>query len=206
MEASSSRFSELWTRFNEFLNEQQWYQELKDKWADVDPQSRQYIKFGAFGVATLTFLLTIFLFIWGVYSLKREVSEKNDLLLMIQSANEELRRLRESTPGAAPEAGQATAGWAAYFENVGGNFGLSKPALAISEEKAGKGSDTAKESLFDISITHVSIKQVVRYAFALESGARPVKLRNLTIDTKADPEGYLDAKLSVSAFTLNPTK
>ena len=48
----------------------------------------------------------------------------------------------------------------------------------------------------------MNIKQVVRYAASLESGSRPIKLRNLLIDTKTDPSGYLDATLALSAFTL----
>ena len=35
----------------------------------------------------------------------------------------------------------------------------------------------SKESLFDLSIKHVSVKQVVRLAYFLENGSRPVKLR-----------------------------
>ena len=62
--------------------------------------------------------------------------------------------------------------------------------------------DQAKEAMFDLKLKHVTIRQVVRYAFFLESGGKPVKLRNLTIDTKGDPSGYLDATLAVSGFAV----
>jgi len=84
---------------------------------------------------------------------------------------------------------------------MAGNSGIDKSGITASPEKAGESSEQTKETLVDLNLKHVSIKQVVNFAVALESGARPVKLRNLQIDTKADPTGYMDATLSVSGFT-----
>ena len=79
---------------------------------------------------------------------------------------------------------------------------LDKANYEVSPEKAGPALDQAKEALFDIRLKHVSLKQVIRFAFALESGARPVKVRNFSVDTKADPVGYMDASLAVSGFSI----
>ena len=57
-----------------------------------------------------------------------------------------------------------------------------------------------------MAVKHANIKQVVKFAQGLEAGARPVKLRDLIIDTKPDGSGYLDATLSVSAFSLVQAK
>ena len=163
------------------------------------------LKFAGFGGGALILLISVLSFIWGVYSLKREVSEKSELLNTIQTANDELRRLKETSPPVqAPEAGGGA--WAQYFDAVAGGAGVDKAQLNVASEKVGNSTDTLKETLFDVAIKKVSIKQVVRLAFAFETGARPVKLRNLTIDTKADPEGYMDATLSISAFSLIPPK
>ena len=78
--------------------------------------------------------------------------------------------------------------------------------MTVSAEKPGASGEVAKESLFDLSLKKVSIRQVVKLAYFLESGSQPVKLRNLSIDTNADASGYLDATLSVSTFTLNEGK
>ncbi len=48
----------------------------------------------------------------------------------------------------------------------------------------------------------MNLKQLVQYAFTLENGTRPVKLRHMTVDTGEDPSGYLNATLSVSTFSL----
>jgi hypothetical protein len=200
---NESRFSQWMTSVTDWLGEQEWYLQLKAKWEELDPQSRVYLKAGAAGGSALLLLILFFSAVWSVHSLKSELADKQGLLSSIQSANEELRRLKDEASGS-PAAGAATASgsWGSYFESLGQAAGVDKSSLSISSDKAGTTTELAKETLFDVALKHVSIKQVVRYAFNVENGNRPVKLRNLSIDTHADPQGYMDATLAVSAFAL----
>jgi hypothetical protein len=150
-------------------------------------------------------MLLVLSAVWSVHSLKKELADKTELVSSIQTANEELRRLRDETAGSpAASAGAAAGGgtWTSYFESIGTGVGLDKSMLTVSGDKAGATTDQAKESLYDLTLKHVSIKQVVRLAFGIENGSRPAKLRNLSIDTHADPQGYMDATLAVSGFAL----
>jgi hypothetical protein len=187
------------------LQDQQWYQEGRTKWEELDPQSRTYLKFGGAGALAVAAMFLVFSAYLSVRSIRTELTDKNDLINVIQSANDEMRRLKESTPGAS-QGGRPgeddKAPWPQYLESTAGSAGIDKASLTISNEKAGATTDMAKETLMDITVKHVNIKQVVRYAFSLENGARPVKLRNLSIDTKNDPSGWIDASLSISGFTL----
>jgi hypothetical protein len=198
---SNSKFKEILTSITDFLNEQAWYQDGKGKWEELDPASRQYLKLGAMGSALLLCLIFVVSSVWSVHSLKNEVAEKQELLNTIQTANEELRKLRETT-GNISAASAGGGNWSSYFETVATTAGIDKAALSIGGEKPGSSSETSKETLYDVAVKHVSIKQVVRFAFGLESGGRPVKLRNLSIDTKADPQGYMDATLALSGFAM----
>lgn len=200
---NESRFKKWFRSSGDWLQEQAWFQQLRTKWDELDPQSRMYLQFAFGGISAALVLFIAGSFIWNVHSLKKEVAEKSDLVHMIQSANDELRALKESAAVPSVPAGAGAAEpWPNYFNTVAAQAGLGKDNLAVSEEKkiADKG-EQAKESLFDINLKKVSIRQVVRVAFSLENGTRPVKLRNLMIDTKDDPTGYMDATLSVSAFT-----
>lgn len=199
---NESKFKEWLNSASEFLNEQVWYQEIKTKWEEVDPQSRTYLKFAAFGSSVLLVLMILLSSLWSVYSLKSELRDKKNLLALVQVGTEELRRLKESGIAAPSSAAESSVGWSPYFETVAGTAGVEKASLAVQNEKAGASSDQSKEVLFDLELKHVSVKQVVRFAFMLENGQRPVKLRNLMMDTRADPSGYMDATLAVSAFTL----
>lgn len=199
---SDSRFQQWLTSVTDWLNEQEWFNQLKAKWEELDPQSRVYLKAAGVGGGFLLLLIFVFSAIWSVHSLKNELADKQELLTSIQSANEELRRLRDETAGSPAAAAAGGGNWSSYFEGVGTSAGVEKSSLVVSNEKPGANSEQAKETLYDVSLKHVSIKQIVRVAFGLENGTRPVKLRNLAIDTHADPQGYMDATLAVSAFAL----
>src|SRR2546430_16094589 len=107
-----------------------------------------------------------------------------------------MRRYKDISANASGAA--STDPWPPYFDSIATAAGLTKDNYAVSEAKAGASSDVSKEALFDISLKHVNIRQAVRFAQGLESGTRPVKVRNLTITTIPDGTGYLDAVLSVS--------
>jgi hypothetical protein len=204
---NSGRLSEMMTKLTDFLEGQEWYTQLKAKWEELDPQSRMYLQIaGAVSVVLLVLLLMLSA-VWSVHSARKELSDKNDLLTLINSANDELKRLQA---GAIPQqipATQETGPWQVYFEGIASQAGLDpKTNLTVGTEKPGNNTEVAKESLYDLALKHVSIRNVVRVVFSLDSGSRPVKIRNLSIDTKADPDGYMDATLSVSAFTLIPQK
>jgi len=197
------------SRLSDRLNDQVWFQQLKGKWDELDPQNKKYLQTALVIVVSLLIMFVVFGSFYKVHKLKKEVAEKNELLQLIQNANDEMRKLREATPGAAigGRAGeQKNAPWGTYFESIAVASGLEKTTLTTSTEKPGNTGDLAKEYLYDISLKHVTIRQIVRFAFYLENGARPVKLRNITIDTKSDPTGYMDTTLSISAFTLKSSK
>lgn len=184
----------------ESLGEQEWFQQLKAKWEELDPQSRTYLRYAGTGVSALLLVFIIFKSIWGVHSLRIELNEKMQLLNLLQSANDELSRLKE-TNSSAGDAGSSDP-WPAYFEGKAKEAGIPTAGLSVSEGKSGSSTDNSKENLFELTAKHVNIRQVVRLAYFLENGGRPVKLLNMMVDTKEDPTGYMDATLSVSTFTL----
>lgn len=198
---NESRISRLFSRIGEGLNEQVWFRQLKSKWDELDAQSRTYLKLALAAATTLGLLAGILSAIWSVHDLRKQLAEKNELLNLVQSTNEEIRALQASTPGGGRPTGGADGDWTEYLQNTAGGAGIDTAAVTVSEEKAGAAGETAKESLFDVSLKDVNVRQLVNYAHSLEHGGRPVKLRNLSVDTKDDLSGYLNATLSVSAFT-----
>jgi hypothetical protein len=146
-------------------------------------------------------IFILFSFYWSVHKTKQELMAKSELLSMVGSAADELHTLQASS-STLNTTGGSNEPWPTYFEATAGAAGIPKANLTVSDSKTGTTSDIAKETLYELSMKKVSIRQAVRLAQSLESGARPVKLRNLTIDTQPDGSGYLDATLSVSAFAM----
>lgn len=204
--ASDSRLSQALSQLKEKLEEQSWYVQLKAKWEEMDPQSRTYLTFALLGAAALGMGAVTLTSMWSVYQLKNELNDKAELVSLIQNANEELRALREANPsmGATRGEGEEDPQWPSYLENTAAAANIDKGSLTVGQPKPGATTDTAKETTIEVALKKVNIKQVVKYAFELENGVRPVKIRSMSIDTNADPAGFMDATFSVSAFALKP--
>lgn len=197
-----STLEQWFNKVNDWLNEQVFWQQLRAKWDELDPQSKLYLKITAGGLCGIVILLTFMNFIWAAHRLRDDVAEKSEILTMIQNSTDELRHLKDMSANLT--GAESADPWPTYFETLAGNAGVSKDGFTVSEPKPGASSEVTKEALFDLGVKHASIRHIVKFAQSLESGARPVKLRNLTIDTIPDGTGYLDATLAVSAFSLVP--
>ncbi len=140
--------------------------------------------------------------------MKKELTEKNELVTLIQSATNEMRQLKDSAPAGARTQNGGNGPWAPFLEQVATSSGIDKAALTVANEKTAPQPKDApkeggtKETLMDVTLKKVNIKQVIRFINSLENGSRPVKLRALSIDTKNEATGYLDAVLSISGFSL----
>ena len=206
--ASFDKIREAYRSGLDTIRELDAVQQLKAKWEELDPQSRTYLRFAGYGGGIILGFFILLSVVWSVHSIKKDYHEKQALLTEIQTANNEIRKLREGLPASVnnPDLNnteeKTVAPWAFYFESIATAAGIDKSNITVAPERAGTVSDQSKEALIDINVKHISIKQLVRFGFNLENGARPVKLRNLSVDTKADPEGYMDAEFSVSAFNL----
>lgn len=205
----SNDFSQKWSQslaaFQEKIQEQVWFQQLKAKWDELDLQHRLYLKIGAVaGSVLLVFFFTIAMLL-SVRGLKQDLAEKTDLLTSIQASNEEIRTLKNTNAGIKISAPPA---WRDYFEQVASTSGFDKTSLTMGDEQveAGKDASGIQESLFDLKLNHVNIKQVIKFAYNVENSGQLVRLRALTIDTKNDPSGYLDAIVSVSSFSQAAAK
>ena len=197
---SKNRIKEWIASLRESLGEQEWFQQLKGKWEELDPQSRTYLKIAVLLGTFLSVCLVVLSAMWKVHTLRNELFEKKALLSVIQSANDELTRLRDVVPSSAlGNKDKESPAWPVYFENTAMAHGIEKSNIAISTEKPGMQSEQNKEALFDLSVKRVNVKQLVKLIFALEGGQKPIKLRNLLIESK-DASGYLDATLALSAF------
>ena len=196
-----NKFSELFSKLSEWLSGQEWFQQLRGKWDDLDPQSRLNLQIGAVAGTVLLIGFVIVNSFYSAHALRKELADKNDLLHLIQTANDELRSAKDLA-----HIGGETINWPVYLQSVATGAGIDAASLNVSSEKSLTTTDTTSESVIAVTAKHINIKQAVRYAFMIENGGKPVKLRNLLVDTKSDPSGYVDATYSLSAFTLKEAK
>lgn len=198
---TDSKLSQLMGKALERLNEQVWFQQIKAKWDELDNQSQFYLKLVSSGAVALMLLGVVFSAWSGVRDSRRQVNEKTDLVRLIENAIEERRRLQSEVSGGATLSGAAQSAWPEYFQNAANIAGISSESVSVGQPKTGTEGEVSSESLFEINLKKINIRQLARYGYQLEHGGRPVKLRNLKVDADDELTGYMDATLSVSAFT-----
>ena len=204
---SESRLKNMRNSISDKLQDQVWFQQTKAKWDELDQKTRVTIKYATMGTSVLLLLLLLFSSISSVQTKKQELEEKLALVHKIQNSQDELRKLKEITSGAS--AGDPSQTWSAYFESQAMQAGMDPATLKVSDEKVvaatpskDSKSEKPKESLMDVAIKKINLRQLVNFVYNLENGARPAKVRNLTVETQPDESGYLDVTVAVSAFTF----
>jgi hypothetical protein len=133
-------------------------------------------------------------------------ADKNDLIRLLTTANDDLRRLRDEASASGmsrtADAGDQNTAWNAHLEGQALNAGIPKEAISISGEKPGTQGEQTKEALIDISLKKVNVRHLAKFAASLESGTKPIKIRSMVVDAKPDGSAWLDATLSISAFAM----
>jgi len=199
-----SRLEQLKEQITDRIAEQAWFQSIKSKYDELDPKSRMMIQAGG----ALSVILAFFLFGLSMSirasSFQAELEEKQELLTLLKTSNEELKRLRneESQRSRGEGGNEGSAAWPSYLESLALTAGIPKENLSIVSEKPGAKTERSQETLIELQVKKVNIKRATRLAYFIENGSRPLKLRHLTLDTAADASGYLDATLSLSAFAI----
>jgi hypothetical protein len=93
-------------------------------------------------------------------------------------------------------------GWNSYFTDLAQMNRIDPEKLSVGPEKKLPPEGPITEKIVEIELKKVTLSQVTDFSFSIEHGSRPVKIRNLEIDTEMNPEGYLSAKISVSTYEM----
>jgi hypothetical protein len=192
----SSKFSEAWSQWSESIESQVWYQQIKSKWEELDPQSRRYLQWTGAGLGALALLSSIIGMSWSLRKMRLDLAEREEIIQLIQTANTELAQIKES--GAAQFLNESGGEWPAYFSLIAQRLSITDAQLKILEEPSDQ------ETLIKVTLSKVNVKQLVRFAIQTENSTRPVKLRNISVLAEPDESGYLNATLALSGF--NPGK
>ena len=199
---SESRIGQLIERAKDWITQQTAYQQIREKWDSLDSESQRSLRLGGMAFGMLSAILITLGMMWSTHSLKNDVIEKQSLLGQLQGWTDEVRGLRDTTQGAVGRMTDLVGPWNVTIDQVATEAGIDKGALSVATEKVGATTDNAKETLLEIQLKQVSIKQIVNFAFKLESNPRILRLRQLSIQTKEDLTGYLDAVLQVAGYNL----
>lgn len=188
-------------RLFDSLQEQAWFQQLRAKWDELDTQSKTYLQWAGSAAGVLLVGWIFLGTLWKVHRLKADIRQREELIRLVQSANDEMSELKSQIPSNATS-GATTQSLKEYLTGLASSSNVPATTLDVSGEKAGSTREGSKETLAQVTLKKVNVSQIIRFIFQMENGSRPIKLRNLSIETHTDQSGYLDATLQISSFTL----
>lgn len=186
--------------FSDRIRDSELVSQIKAKYDELDPQSKLYLNLGGVIAGFLFILITVISGLSTVNSLKNEMNEREELIGWLQRSGDNLKQLKAQFESKQND--NINSPLNTFVENVGANTGLNPEKLTVSAETSGETLKDAKEVLVEAKMAHTNLKIVTRFLFNLtdQGVKRNLTIKNLSIDTKDDPDGYIDVAMTVAGY------
>ncbi len=186
-------------RYWDNVRDSEIYQQLKQKYDELDSQTKFYIHAGALGLGVIFLLTTVLLGYSKVSTLKKNLNEKEEIIGQLQRTADTLTQLKQL---AARQQADVSSPTPALIESIVTTSGIVREKVEIDSEKLGHEDKQSKEFLVEVKLTQINLKQLTRFLFHLttQGTSRHLNIKDLTVDTKNDPTGYLNAEVIVATY------
>jgi type II secretory pathway component PulM len=208
----------LKTWIQDQLASQVWYQQVRGKWEELPSDRRVLIQIGSVSLLLLIVVGLNYSALSDGNRKRAQIEETQALSQMIRETQEEIRVLKEQTPGFQSGAVEGQdAPISEYLLSVAGQNQIDPTLVTIGNEKvvgekkastaskAAESKDLVRETLVDFTIKKLSVRQLVKLSYSLQHGARAIKIRNLNVKNADDESAYLEVTWSLSFFAPKET-
>jgi hypothetical protein len=201
-ELASSLKSSL-QKIGEQIRESESYQQIKAKYDELDAQTKLYVNLAVVAGCALVVFSTVLAGMAKVSSLKSDVNDREELIGSLERSADTIRQLKAQQSSSRGSA-DANSPLASFVENVGINSNLDRGKMDIGAERDAPNDPANKdaiESLVDVKISQINVRQLTRFLFNLvdQGAVRSLNIKDLSVDTK-DASGYIDASVTVAAY------
>jgi hypothetical protein len=200
------RLAELKTKFSEFwdtIKESESYQQLKGKYDELDARTQIIIQLSIVGGFAFMILMSVLAGMAKVGGLKGDIDTREKLIGYLQQSSDTIKQYKMQ---AQAEAASLDSGGPLNQLALGvlGPSNIDGSRVEISNERDGAEDKQSKEVLVDVKLSQVNLRQITKFMFNItEQGRkRNVTIRDLNIDTKDDPSGYMDAAVTIAAYKV----
>lgn len=201
-----SRFSELKEQLHsaikdtkDKIQDSEIYQDLKGKYDELDVQTKLYINIGSLALLLLFILGSVLSGISKVNSLKREIDDREELIGYLQKSADTIKQYKSQNQDLNADSASPLDQWA---EGIITMSRIDKSRVEIGQERTGTEDKESKEVLVDLKLSQINLRQLTRllFQFTDQGKSRNLNVKDLNIDTKADPTGYLDASVTIATY------
>jgi hypothetical protein len=184
------------------IKDQEWYQQIKASYDQLPPDQQQYVKWGGFGAFLLLLFYITYLAMNLANTAKNDYFDKRDLADVVNSAADEVRRLKGQSAGFSQSGAQ---NWKSIFQGIAAQEGLAPEAIDVTKETPGASQNIIQETLLEVQLKGVTTRALTQVLYSVEHGNPPMKLKGMKIDTNP-ADGTLTAMLNISGYLPKPEK
>ncbi|MBI3541792.1 MAG: hypothetical protein HY075_00755 [Deltaproteobacteria bacterium] len=192
-----SKLDNLWEK----LRESEAYQQVRVKYDELDSQAKLYVNLGAVAAVVLAVFLSLVIAMARLNGLKSEINDREETIGYLQRSADTIKQLKAKQNSSSARA-DVSSPLATFVGNVLSGTRLDPSKAEIGAEHQGTQDKESVEVLVDVKLTQVNLRQIQQFLFSLvdQGSARNLNIKELNIDTKGDPSGWMDATLVVSNF------
>jgi hypothetical protein len=185
----------------ESIRDSDTYNQFKTKYDELDSQAKLYVNLGAVAAVVLFIFFTILYGMAKVNGLKSDINEREELIGSLQRSSDQIKQLKALQQNQRGNA-DASAALPAFVDNVLQNSALDRSKADVSPERNGAEEKDTHEILVDIKLTQINLKQLTRFLYTLtdQGATRNLNIKDLNVDTKGDPTGWIDATVTVASY------
>lgn len=188
-------------RFSDWLEEQVWFQSLKSKWEELEPENRRNARVAVVIAIAAVGLGSAFWSMSATSAAREKNQTKKELLTFLLKSEEEIRRLRSNPRMSAARPSGSRANWGQYALEVATQNGIDRGSVEALPEAPGNKTPLIEETEFGLKAKNITIRQLLRLVYGMETGIQPVRVRTLGVKTIGS-EGYLEAELRLAGTTV----
>ncbi|MBI3558617.1 MAG: hypothetical protein HY074_20300 [Deltaproteobacteria bacterium] len=185
----------------EQIRDSETYQQIKLKYDELDSRTKLYVNLGAVAGVVFVVFLSLVISMAKLNGLKSEINDREDLIGYLQRSGDQIKQLQAAQRNSHSQS-DTSSPFGSLVNNALQTLGIDPSKVDVGSEHPGSQTKTAAETLLDVKLTQVNLRQIQQLLFSLgEQGAlRGISFKDLTIDTKGDPSGWMDANFVVSTW------
>lgn len=181
----------------ESIRESEAFQQIKGKYDELDGQTKVYVNLGAIAAVVFLIFLSLLIGMAKVNGFKSEIEEREELIGYLQRSADTIKQLRAQQTASNADTSSPLP---TFVENVLSRAGLDRGKAEIGAEHPGAEEKETVEMLLDVKLNQVNLRQLSQFLFQVteQGAARGLNIKDLVVDTKGDPTGWLDASVTIA--------
>lgn len=184
----------------ETIRDSEAFQQIKGKYDELDSEAKLYVNLGAVALVVFLVFMTLLLSMAKLNRMKSEINDREELIGYLQRSSDQIRQLKAQQTSS--RAADVTSPLPTLIGNVVSNVRIDEAKVEVGTERTGTQDKESMEQLVDVKMTQVNLRQINQFLFSLteQGAARGLNIKDLIIDTKGDPSGWMDASMTVASF------